>query len=264
MSQVKSVEPVAPSRFQPGLPRDIETICLKCLEKAPARRYSTAEALAEDLRRFQSGEPILARPAGWWDRATKWARRRPMVAALLAAVVFVTGLGVSMVTWQWRRAESKAVAETNARQLAEDEGRRAEEALLKVERLSAGIALDQAATLCETGEVGRGMLWLTRALQLADHAGDAGLEEVARRNLTAWQAHFIRPASRMCSQGLGMGRHLQPGRPNGFDGRQGRKGTALGNGDRPAAGRATQPRVPGVGPRVQSGRPANLHRQRRR
>lgn len=192
MSQVKSVEPVAPSRFQPGLPRDIETICLKCLEKTPGRRYATAEALAEDLRRFQADEPILARPARWWDRASEWARRRPMVAALLAAVVLVTALGVGMVTWQWRRAETKAVAESKARRRAEDEGRRAEEALLQVERLSAGIALDQADTLCETGEVGRGMLWLARALQMANHAGNGGLEEVARRNMTAWQAHFIR------------------------------------------------------------------------
>ena len=78
LSQVKSVEPVAPSRFQPGLPRDIETICLRCLEKAPSRRYASAEALAEDLRRYQEGEPILARPARWWGRAYRWARRRPL------------------------------------------------------------------------------------------------------------------------------------------------------------------------------------------
>ncbi len=71
MSQVKSTEPVPPSRFQPGLPRDIETICLKCLEKTPSRRYTTALALAEDLRRYQLGEPILARPARAWERAVE-------------------------------------------------------------------------------------------------------------------------------------------------------------------------------------------------
>jgi eukaryotic-like serine/threonine-protein kinase len=193
MSQVKSVEPMAPSRFQRGLPRDIETICLKCLEKTPARRYTTAESLAEDLRRFQAGEPILARPARSWDRISKWARRRPTVAALLAAIVFVTAIGVTMVTWQWRRAVSKDIAETNARRQAEDEGHRAAAAKREVERLSAGIALDQGSTLCQSGEVGRGLLWLARALALAIDARDSDLEQAARRNLGAWQAFLVRP-----------------------------------------------------------------------
>ena len=193
MSQVKSAEPVPPSRFQPGLPRDVETICLKCMEKSPGRRYATAVALAEDLHRFLSGEPILARPARAWERAFKWARRRPMVAALLATVVLVTALGVGLVTWQWRRAESKALAESIARGEAEEAGRRAGEALRQVERLSAGTALDQGAILCETGETARGLLWLTRSLELAVHAGDTALEQVARRDLGAWQAHLVRP-----------------------------------------------------------------------
>jgi len=81
--QVKDSDPVPPSRFQPGLPGDIETICLKCLEKAPQRRYPTAEALAEDLRRFLSNEPILAKPVPSWVRVWKWARRRPALAAAL-------------------------------------------------------------------------------------------------------------------------------------------------------------------------------------
>jgi serine/threonine protein kinase len=83
LTQVKESDPVPPSRFQPGVPGDIETICLKCLEKAPARRYSTADALAEDLRRFLSGEPVLAKPVPSWERAWKWARRRPALAAAL-------------------------------------------------------------------------------------------------------------------------------------------------------------------------------------
>ncbi len=84
LSQVKSAEPVPPSRFQLGLPSDIETICLTCLEKTPGRRYVTALALAEDLHRYLAGEPVLARPARAWERTFKWARRRPMVASLLA------------------------------------------------------------------------------------------------------------------------------------------------------------------------------------
>ncbi len=86
LEQVKSIDPVPPSRLQPGLPRDLETICLKCLNKAPSRRYATSEALAEDLRRHLAGEPIEARRALFWERGWKWARRHPAAAAALAII----------------------------------------------------------------------------------------------------------------------------------------------------------------------------------
>src|SRR5262249_59462507 len=85
LRRVGGGEPAPPRRLQPASPRDLETICLKCLQKAPAKRYSTAAALAEDLRRFLAKEPIRARPVGVLERAIKWARRRPAGAALLAA-----------------------------------------------------------------------------------------------------------------------------------------------------------------------------------
>jgi serine/threonine protein kinase/tetratricopeptide (TPR) repeat protein len=91
--QVLYAEPVPPRRFQPAVPRDLETICLKCLHKEPRRRYSAAQALAEDLGRFLAGEPIRARPIGWWGQAWRWARRRPAVAAL-AGVSALAGLGL--------------------------------------------------------------------------------------------------------------------------------------------------------------------------
>ncbi len=85
MLQVVHEEPLPPGRLA-RVPRDQETVCLKCLEKAPRRRYGSAEALADDLRRFLEGRPIQARPVGRWERAWKWARRRPTAAALLATV----------------------------------------------------------------------------------------------------------------------------------------------------------------------------------
>ena len=86
LEQAKAIEPVPPSRLVPGLTRDIETIALKCLQKDPARRYESATALAEDLRRFHAGEPIIARPVPFWERGIKWARRRPAIAALFMTV----------------------------------------------------------------------------------------------------------------------------------------------------------------------------------
>src|SRR5262249_46028424 len=84
-----------PLKLQPKVPRDLETICLKCLHKEPAHRYPAASDLAEDLRRFQAGEPVRARPTPAWERAWKWARRRPAAVAS-GAVFLVTVLGLAL------------------------------------------------------------------------------------------------------------------------------------------------------------------------
>jgi tetratricopeptide (TPR) repeat protein len=114
--QVMELEPVPPSRLQPKIPRDLETICLKCLRKEPAKRYAGAADLAEDLRRFQAGEPIMARPTSLWERTFKWARRRPAVAALYAVILLgLVGLaGVAFLLAKHNRELSAAVVTINA------------------------------------------------------------------------------------------------------------------------------------------------------
>jgi tetratricopeptide (TPR) repeat protein/tRNA A-37 threonylcarbamoyl transferase component Bud32 len=117
--QVLSEEPVPPRRLQSKTPRDLETICLKCLRKEPAKRYASALALANDLRRFLGGEPIQARPVGVWERGVKWARRRPAVTALLATLALVVAGGFSGLTVLWLRAERAREGEANQRVAAE-------------------------------------------------------------------------------------------------------------------------------------------------
>ena len=87
LEQVCSLEPLAPSRLQQKVPRDLETICLKCLEKEGRRRYVSASDLAADLRHWLRDEPIQARPVGRLERTARWCRRNRAVAALLAAVM---------------------------------------------------------------------------------------------------------------------------------------------------------------------------------
>src|SRR5262249_30450875 len=113
-------DPLALRRLQPKVPRDLETICLKSLAKAPGQRYQTAAELAEDLRRWLTGEPILARPVSRWVRAVKWARRRPAVAGLLAGMMTVAALGFVLILWQWQLAEGERQKAVAAKRLAEE------------------------------------------------------------------------------------------------------------------------------------------------
>lgn len=106
--RVRDSEPMAPRALQPRVPRDLETICLKCLEKDPARRYAGARELAEELGRFLDGHPILARPLSPAGKAWRWAQRKPTLAGLIVALHLVGVLGLSGVLWQWKRAEEEA------------------------------------------------------------------------------------------------------------------------------------------------------------
>ncbi len=106
--QVVRRAPVPPRELQPGTPLDLQTICLKCLEKEPGKRYATAEELADDVGRFLDYKPIRARPVGLLGRLLRWGRRNPVPAGLLAGLI-VTGLvALTAILWQWKRADDLA------------------------------------------------------------------------------------------------------------------------------------------------------------
>ncbi len=122
LQDVVNQEPVSPRRLNPSVPRDLETLCLKCLEKEPARRYQTAQALAEELDRFLHQEPIRAHPIGLAGKLWRWCRRRPAVAGLIVALHVALAVGLAGILWQWQRATKGELAartsELEARQIA--------------------------------------------------------------------------------------------------------------------------------------------------
>lgn len=105
--QVINDEPPSPRKLNQSIPRDLETICLRCLEKDPNRRYFTCGDVAEDLRRYLSDEPILARPTTRTERVVKWINRNPAIASLCGVIVLVVLATMATVTWQWRRTEKE-------------------------------------------------------------------------------------------------------------------------------------------------------------
>ncbi len=162
--QATEKEPPRPRSLCSHVDRDLEAVCLRCLEKDPSRRLVSALALAEDLERWHAGKPVHTRPASSGERAWRWLRAHPAIAVLSGLLVLFAAAGVVGVALAWRQ-------EMKTRQTAQ--------------ALSATLALREGWRLGEQGEVGPAMLWMTRALQLAP-AEEEGLRRVARANLAAW------------------------------------------------------------------------------
>jgi eukaryotic-like serine/threonine-protein kinase len=134
IDQIQTEEPARPRSIDSQIPRDLETIILKATDKDPGRRYSSAEGLAEDLRRFLDDEAILARPSTAMERLMKLARRRPAIAALSLALLAVAVIGLTGIVWEWRQA-LKNLDQANIQSgIAKDKSREAAEKADSLER----------------------------------------------------------------------------------------------------------------------------------
>jgi serine/threonine-protein kinase len=189
IEQVQKQEPVPPSRLQPKVPRDLETICLKCLQKEPTRRYPDAAALAEDLRRFVAREPILARPVSPPERLMRWCRRNPKVAALMgsvAALVIAMLIGSIFYNVQLaRETEEKEKQRKFAVEESDRANRNADEAKKNEER-----AIENAKVAMEQRKLALGALGsmvTTVQQELKQKPGTQGLQakivQIAMENL---------------------------------------------------------------------------------
>ena len=195
MRQIAEDEPIAPRRLQPKLPIELETICLKCLEKSPAMRYASAGPLAEDLRRFLAGEPIQARAYGPLTRTWKWAKRRPALSALSAVSVLfvlclVTGSVLFSQYWhdqhenehhlrkrvesqhryavdEWKRAESESAEAKKQRKEAEQAQAKAEEQTIFAKKLRDEADAEKVKTLHQL-QLTRESLLTNQLMRVAD------------------------------------------------------------------------------------------------
>jgi WD40 repeat protein len=198
--QVISDEPVPPVRLQPQLPRDLDTICLKCLQKDPRKRYGSGEALADDLRHFLDGLPIRARPVSTAERLARWCRRNPAVASLVAAVaLLLVAASVLSTAFAWRvnalreKAEEEAGKEAKARAEAVESARQAQqasenEAVARHEAQAQRVRAEKI--VYHNGMTQAAGSWQANDMALAEQRLDECLPELRR-----WEWHYLK---RLC------------------------------------------------------------------
>ena len=213
-------------------------IVAKAMAKDVSARYSTAQDLGDDLRRFLEGRPVKARRASAWEQALRWTRRNPAVASLLTALVVVFLAGFAAVTVQWRRAESEANRANQTAQ-AEAEARSAESSLrIQAQAEAAGRDFDHALELARRGDIDHGLLRMAEALRQAPPERPE-LGRMVRTNLASWTDQVSPPEGDPRTPARGSDRAVF--RPDGravLTGSRGWHRAGLGCVDRPADRRA--------------------------
>ena len=165
LRQVQDASPVPPRKLNPSVPRDLQTICLKCLQKEPARRYATARELAEDLGFFLAGRAIRARPVSFVEWIWLWCKRRPALAVLIIAFHLALAGGLAGILYEWRRANLHAQGETQLRLAAEENAE-----TTRLNLYAANVAL--AGHVMQEGDFGRARRTLE---QLRPQPGESDL-----------------------------------------------------------------------------------------
>ena len=202
MRLVQDAEPTAPRHRDGRVPRDLETICLKCLRKDPVARYASAEGLAEDLRRFRAGEPVTARPVGRAERAWRWCRRKPGLATAAAVTVFATvGAVVAL-----------SVAVVKVSDALDKKEQADEERAVALREANRENALGKFHAACEAAEKdpAAGLLMLAAAVAKAEAIGERDLAVAGRLQFAAWSraVHPLRSAARCGDPGVADGQAL--------------------------------------------------------
>lgn len=191
---VQEKDAAMPRSLVPSIPRDLETICMKCLEKSPNARYPSAEALAEDLERWLGDEPIQGRRTTAWERGVRWVRRRPALAASLALLAATFVVAFMVVTWQWRETKqawneaeiARREAERNADSEREARRREGEERKATQSALRRATASDYA----------HGMLLAAHDLAADNRLGALRYLEQTPPNLRHWEWSYLSPCCR--------------------------------------------------------------------
>lgn len=190
LREVIETEPVPPRSLNASTPKDLETICLRCLEKQPSRRYATAQALADDVGRFLRGEPVHARPVGAVGKAWRWCRRQPVRASLVGALTLAVVIGITGISWEWRQAE--------------EQRRRAIGSASRLQRevYAADMNLVQRSLQDADLRAALRLLDKYRPRSITDNSGVSRPKQNAEVDLRGWEWRYLWGLSRSDDQGV--------------------------------------------------------------